>query len=117
MTGWPWPDELDALTAAPDHHKLILENDSVRVLETRIPPGDRVPVHTHCWPSVLHVLSWSDFVRRDATGAVVVDARLGASSSSPPSILWSEPLSPHSLENVGTAELRVISVELKTVAA
>ncbi len=26
---------------------------------------------------------------------------------------WSEPLPPHSLENVGAAELHVVSVELK----
>jgi hypothetical protein len=29
------------------------------------------------------------------------------------SILWSEALPPRSLENVGTAEIQVISVELK----
>jgi quercetin dioxygenase-like cupin family protein len=52
---WPWPDSLDALLAAPRHHTLLLENDRVRVLETRIPAGQLVPVHTHPWPSVLYV--------------------------------------------------------------
>ena len=59
---WPWPDALDALVAAPQHHTLLLENRHVRVLEAFIRPGDRVPVHTHRWPSVLHILSWSDFI-------------------------------------------------------
>ena len=40
---WPWPDSLDALVAAPRHHKLLFENERVRVLEVRIPPGDLVP--------------------------------------------------------------------------
>jgi quercetin dioxygenase-like cupin family protein len=109
-SAWPWPASLDALSAAPRHHTLLLENDRVRVVETRIPPGDIVPVHTHCWPSVLYVLSWSDFVRCDATGTVVLDSRM---LGSPPSVAWSEALPPHSLENVGGAEIRVISVEIK----
>jgi hypothetical protein len=109
----PWPASLDALSAAPGHHTLLLENDRVRVLETVIPPGDVVPVHTHCWPSVLYVLSWSEFIRCDADGTVVLDSRTTGSGGSPPSVAWSEALPPHSLENVGTAEIRVISVEIK----
>jgi hypothetical protein len=110
---WPWSASLDALSAAPGHHTLLLENDRVRVLETRIPPGDIVPVHTHCWPSVLYVLSWSEFIRCDAGGAVVLDSRTTGSGGSPPSVAWSEPLPPHSLKKVGEAEIRVISVEIK----
>jgi hypothetical protein len=34
---WPWPGCLDALEAAPRHHRLLSENDRVRVLEVRIP--------------------------------------------------------------------------------
>jgi hypothetical protein len=108
---------LDALSAAPGHHTLLLENGRVRVLETRISPGELVPVHTHCWPSVLYVLSWSDFVRRDASGTVVLDSSMAGGLGSPPSVLWSDALPPHSLENVGAAEIRIISVELKQVAA
>jgi hypothetical protein len=115
--GWPWPDSFDALSAAPQHHTLLLENDQVRVLETRIPAGDLVPVHTHRWPSVLYVFSWSDFIRRDATGTVLVDSRLGGGADSPPTVMWSAALPPHSLENVGSTEIRLISVELKQVAA
>jgi hypothetical protein len=110
---WPWPPELDAVRAAARHHTVLLENERVRVLETRIPPGDLVPVHTHRWPSVLYVLGWSDFVRRDDGGSIVLDSRTAGASASPPSVLWSEALPPHSLENVGTSEIRIISVELK----
>ena len=85
----------------------------MRVLETRIPPGDLVPVHTHCWPSVFYVLSWSDFIRRDASGTVLLDSRAAGPGSSPPSVGCSEALPPHSLENVGSAEIRLISVEAR----
>jgi hypothetical protein len=113
---WPWPDSLDALQAAPRHHILLFENSHVRVLDTRILPGDRVPVHTHRWPSLLHILSWGSFVRRDETGAIVAGARDNSGSGAPPTVVWSEPLPPHSLENVGMTEIRVISVELKQAA-
>lgn len=107
-----WPEELDALLAAPEHHVLLMENESVRVLDARIPAGGIVPLHTHQWPSVLYLVSWSDFVRRDAAGVVVVDSR-SAGSMAEESARWSGPLAPHTLENVGDRDLRVISVELK----
>lgn len=47
-----WPDDLDALIAAPDHHTLLFEDDRVRVLDTVIRAGDRTPVHSHRWPAI-----------------------------------------------------------------
>lgn len=108
-----WPPELDALCAAPDHHRLVLENDAVRVLETRIEAGETVPVHTHCWPAVYHVFAWSDMVRRDAEGVVLLDTRGKPGSVAPGQSVWAEPLGPHSLENVGEGPIHLISVEIK----
>ncbi len=114
MPNEPWPDELDALTAAPNHHTLLFENDFVRVLDTRVPPGQTVPLHTHQWPSALYILSWSDFIRRDAEGATIVNSRTILKVPEQ-SALWSLPLPPHTLENIGDRELRAISVELKNI--
>ena len=75
---WPWPPELDAMTAAPAYHDLHSENEHVRVLEAYVGPGETVPVHTHCWPGVLYILGVSDFVRRDPEGKVLVDTRADA---------------------------------------
>ncbi len=110
---WPWPDSLDALIAAPDHHDLLLENERVRVLRVHIAPGQLVPVHTHRWPSVMHVLSASDFVRRDEEGNLLLDTRNVRSSVPAPTLVWSEPLPPHSVENVGNSPIELLSVELK----
>ena len=109
----PWPANLDALTAAPRHHKLLYENDRVRILEVSIPSGESVPVHTHRWPAVLHLQSWSDHVRRDETGKIVFDSREAGPPPHMPAVVWCAPLAPHSVENVGGAELLVLSVELK----
>jgi hypothetical protein len=108
-----WPDLLDALVAAPNHHTLLLENDRVRVLDTRIVPGDRTPVHTHRLPSVFYILSWSSFVRYDANDKVLIDSRKVDAFKVPLVVAWSAPIPPHSLENVGETDLRVILVELK----
>lgn len=110
---WSLQDALDALVTAPDHHKLLLENDRVRVLDTRIPRGERTPIHTHRWSGALYVLSWSNFVRYDEKGNVLVDSRNVAAFQTPPTVLWSAPIPPHSLENVGETDLHIISVELK----
>jgi hypothetical protein len=113
MSEAAWSDDLDALVAAPDNHTLLYENDRVRVLDTCVRPGEQTPVHTHRWPAALYFLSWSHFVRRDDQGATVLDSRTVAALQNPPSALWSAPLPPHFLENVGDAELRVISFEIK----
>lgn len=108
-----WPDELDALTAAPEHHELLFEDEAVRVLDTRIPAGERTAVHTHRWRSIMVLLSWSPFIRYNDRGAVMVDSRTVPALATPPTTLPSEPLPPHALENVGDEDLRLISVEFK----
>jgi hypothetical protein len=114
---WLWPDTLDALIAAPQHHRLVFENERVRVLEVRIGPGEIVPLHTHRWPGVLYLQGWSEHVRRDDSGKVIIDSREAVYPPRIPSAVWCEPLSPHSVENVGATELRVLSIELKGDAA
>jgi len=46
------PDATDAVAAEPRAHKVILENDTVRVLEATIPMHGKEVPHTHFWPSV-----------------------------------------------------------------
>ena len=113
VTDHLWPDELDALVAAPDYHELLMENDRVRVVRTLVPPGHQTPVHTHRWPGVLHVISWSPFVRRDDQGNVMVDSRTIEALAAPGPVMWSDPLVPHTFENVGDRDLNIIAVELK----
>ena len=113
---WPWPDALDAVTAAPDHHKLMFENERVRILEVRIPPGDTVPVHTHRWPSAIYVAKQSDFLRRDGEGNLLFDSRTLGPPPDKPFVQWAPPLPPHSVENIGTREILLITTELKEPA-
>ena len=83
---------LDALAAAPRHHRLLLENDSVRVLDTCVEAGETVPLHAHQWPAAYYVLSWGDFVRRDEGGEIVLDSRKKPMAVAPGQAIWASPL-------------------------
>ena len=39
-------DGLDAMTTAPDHHTLLVENERVRVLDSLLKPGESTPIKT-----------------------------------------------------------------------
>jgi hypothetical protein len=110
---WPWPDDLDAMVAAPEFHTVLFEDDRVRVLDGRVPAGATVPVHTHRWGGVLYILATSDFVRRDPDGHVLADTKASKSTPILGAAAWGAPLTPHSLENVGSEEFRTLTVEMK----
>jgi hypothetical protein len=110
---WPWPDALDALVAAPDHHRLLLEDDRVRVIHTHIPAGDVVPLHTHRWGGVANVLIFSHFIRRDEEGEIVFDSRKAGDPPNVPCTQWMQPLMPHTVENLGPLEISIIIIEIK----
>jgi len=114
---WPWPDELDAMIAAASSHRKLFENEHVRYLEVIIRPGESVPVHTHRWCSVIYVESTSDFIRRDGDGCVLFDSRHAGALPKTPAVEWVGPLPPHSIENVGTTVVHLLTVELKHVSA
>ena len=109
----PATDAFDAMIKAPGQHLLLLENSKVRVLDTKVKPGERTPVHGHEWPAALYVLSWSDFVRYDPEGNVLLDSRNMATKPPVGSALWAGPIGPHYVQNVGTNELRILAVEIK----
>jgi hypothetical protein len=115
-TAWNWPESLDALRAAPETHRLLFENDAVRVLETQIAPGETTKLHTHRWPGVLYVISFGHFVRRDGEGSVLVDSRNAGALPEPGTAVWSGAFSPHTLDSVDTIGIHVIGVELKAAS-
>jgi hypothetical protein len=105
------------MIAAPSFHRKLFENDHVRYLEVIIRPGDFVPVHTHRWSSVVYVQSTSDFIRRDGEGRVLFDSRKAGQLPKTPAVEWVGPLPPHSIENIGTSDVHLLTVELKRATA
>lgn len=106
-----WPEELDALVAAPENHVLLFENEYVRVLEVMIRPGETTKVHTHSLPATVCSLSWSAFIRYDPEGRVLLSS--DDLDGTPPNAWWTGPIPPHSLKNSGNNLIHNICVELK----
>lgn len=52
---WEWPENLDALKAAPDNHKIVYEDDNVRVLAVILDGKKSEPIHTHKWKSIMWI--------------------------------------------------------------
>jgi hypothetical protein len=103
---------MDALHAAPDSHRLLLENDRVRVLEVLIEPGAREPEHTHQAASVM-IVDEPARIRYYQGGALLFES--GARPESPPGVRvrWMEPEGPHSVENIDQHRYHAIRIELK----
>jgi predicted metal-dependent enzyme (double-stranded beta helix superfamily) len=48
-----WDPALDAVIVAPEHHVVLYEDDFIRVLSVRLPPGETEKPHHHRFPSVM----------------------------------------------------------------
>jgi hypothetical protein len=94
----------DPVESNPDHYRVVMENDRVRVLEYTDQPGDRTTPHVH--PDSV-MITLSDFKRRLMQGERSVDVELEAGLSR-----WLA-AQEHSGENIGTTPTHVMLIELK----
>jgi hypothetical protein len=79
-----------------------------------IAPGEITHVHTYKCPLFLCLISWLDCIRYENNGNIVFDYRSLSAPPSPSTALWSEPLMPHALKNVGDKDIHIICAEIKT---
>jgi hypothetical protein len=115
-TGNPadWPKSQDAVVSAPDNHKILLENEKVRMLEVTLLPGQKEPLHHHQWPSVLYIQTAGDFIDYDGEGKIIFDTRTLTTPLVFPMAMYKEPEAPHAVENLSkTITIRLIRVEMK----
>jgi mannose-6-phosphate isomerase-like protein (cupin superfamily) len=125
FTGWPlFGDEnaaglasYDAIVAAPDNHKVVFENEKVRVLEVTIKPGEKEPFHEHSMFSVMNIITGAPLRITEATmqdGRLVTGKTIevGKDDFQPPP-LWMPPQGLHSAENVGSVTFHAYRIELK----
>ena len=104
------------LKAAPEHHRPMLENEFVLVLDVSIPAGSTVPAHLHPWPAVFITLEPAHLIFRNLAGEVVRETRAPIGPAKP-QVEWREPdREPISVSNVGGNEQRALRIELKFLA-
>jgi predicted metal-dependent enzyme (double-stranded beta helix superfamily) len=111
-SGWSWPAELDALIAAPGSHRLLFENERVRVLEVVIEPGTREPEHTHRWPSVM-IVDQPARIRYYEHGVKTFESPASAMPQPAPKASWMDAEGPHSVENIDRSPYHALRVELR----
>ncbi|MGH3228702.1 MAG: hypothetical protein ACRDOA_09000 [Streptosporangiaceae bacterium] len=104
---------MDALHAAPASHRVLLDNDRVRVLQVVIEPGAREPEHTHRAASVM-IVDEPARIRYYQAGTLLFESP--ARSGSPPGVQvrWMEPEGPHSVQNIDQHRYHAIRIELKS---
>lgn len=109
-----WPGNLDAVIAAPINHKILMDNDKVRVLEVILAPGETEEAHHHQWPSVLYIQEAGDFIDYDGDGNIIMDSRQIKPAPKFPMTIWKDAEAAHSIENLSkTITIRLIRVEMK----
>lgn len=109
---WPWPETMDALLAAPGSHRLLLENDQVRVLDVVIEAGAREPEHTHQAVSVM-IVDQPARIRYYQGDELLFESQAGSASEPGVRVRWMEPEGPHSVENIDEHRYHAIRLELK----
>ena len=96
---------LDPVAISPRLYSVRFENDRVRVLEYRLKPGGKEPMHSHP-PGVVFALADATVKTTLPNGTVV------AYPSHAGDVLWRDAVT-HSAENVGATEAHYYAVELK----
>jgi quercetin dioxygenase-like cupin family protein len=95
----------DPLKVAPGMYKLLMENESVRVMEVTIKPGDKIGMHSHP-DHILYVLK---------PGTVTITTSDGKASeviAKEGEVMWMPAVS-HSAMNNGKTEFKGLVVEIK----
>jgi hypothetical protein len=97
--------ETDPVKLSPQLYDVRFENDRVRVLEYRLRPGQREPMHSHP-PGVVYVFSEAMFRSTAADGSI------SDGPSAAGEVHWRD-FTTHAAENIGETEAHALALELK----
>ena len=103
---YQWATAQNPTTLAPQAYMVILDNDKVRVIDYRLKPGEREPMHSH--PSGVLVYYFTDAKMRVTTA----DRAIADSHNSPGDIVWRDPVT-HFAENTADTEAHALLIEPK----
>jgi len=95
----------DPVKQSPQYYKVLLENDQVRVMEYRLKPGEKEPMHTHS-TGVLYI--FGDARMR----TTYPDGRTEESAGGAGEAHWRTPVT-HAVENIGKTEARALAIDIK----
>jgi len=97
----------DVVKVSPETHKVLLDNEHVRVLDVHAKPGEKVAMHSHP-ASTLYYLT-------DGKLKITYpDGRIEERTVKAGTAVWSDAVT-HAVENVGTNDFHEVHTELKDV--
>ena len=97
--------EMDPVKQLPEVYKVRFENDRVRVIEFRLKPGAKEPMHGH--PAGLLFVLADGKVKH-----VFPDGSSSEQSATAGDVIWREAVT-HSGENIGGTEIHAYIVDVK----
>ena len=111
---WVWDTNFDGAKASSDHHKILFENEHVRILEIAIHPGEKEDFHTHERKSIMIIDSAVDMRYYGADRKSKFERKFPKEAILPTTITWREPEGLHSIENIDeTRMFHGVRIELK----
>ena len=102
------PSDEDPVNISPEYYTVLFENDEVRVIEYRLRPGEKEPMHSHP-EGVVRYLSNATF------RATLPDGTVSEGSAKEGDVQWRE-FTRLAVENIGTTDAIAFAVELKNAA-
>jgi quercetin dioxygenase-like cupin family protein len=95
----------DPVKVAPSQYKVIFENDRARVLDFRLKPGEKSPMHSH--PDyITYIIAGGQIRFTTSDGKTTEVNRKDGQCEGNTAVT-------HAAENVGKTEIHAISVEFK----
>ena len=108
-----WSAALDAPSAAPRNHRVLFENERVRVLDVVVEVGGRESLHAHCCPSFLYVMFRGKLREWGADGKLIREVNETPPATAFPITQLLQTSPPHSIENLDSQPIHLLRVELK----
>ena len=105
VAGTALAQDVMKVAGGPETHTVLVDNAQVRVFDVRVQPGQKIAMHSHP-ANVIYFLTDAKFK------FTYPDGRTEERESKAGTAIWREAVT-HAAENVGTAELHLVQVELK----
>ena len=110
----------DAVAAAPYSHRVLFEDEHVRILEINLPALATEPIHIHALPSVIMGETGGDgggkfryTQYRMEDGKFIEVSHNDIEPSGGYRAVWSGPEGPHAITNIGQVSVKFTRVEIK----
>ncbi len=98
----------DAVKASPEHFKILLENEYVRVVEYSLKPGEKDDWHTHPAKSSYVVSGGKLKINLENGEKIIADEKTGTAS-------WMDYVGKHYVENIGDSTVTIVLTEIKSL--